>query len=574
MPHVEGPPRTPASGREEKAASAEASIALLRVVVVAFGIAVYYLYFPGLEHPALAAAVAVVAQSYSLYLLLARPYLRFPALATSAWTAVTEGLLITLWLHATGGAASPFFLLWFVSLVGVSFRFDWRNTLLATGLYLSASVALVLLGPGPSGFHGLVVARLGYLLLAGIAAALLARESSRVFSERFLLGQQVEEAERHRALAEAHSQAQEALRESEERFRLLAEGSPLGIFHTDPDGRVDYASAKCREISGADWHDPEALRAAIHPDDAKRVARAWDASVRNGVELTAEFRFVHPGGRVVECWTRATPVYGAGGQLTGFVGSVEDTTLRRAAEARAREVQRLTEQARFKTAFINTAAHELGTPLTPILLQVHLLKKEVGGKDPTLARRVHILERNLERLRDLVRDILDGARMQASRLALHAAPTSLASLLDPCLQEIVDVASARGIAVEGGPWPQVQVHADADRVHQVVMNLLWNAVKFTPAGGHVALEARVADGHAEVRVHDTGIGIRGEDLPRLFQPFVQVHAPGQSPEAGTGLGLYICHGIVEQHGGRLWAKSAGPGKGSTFAFTLPLAQAA
>src|SRR5437868_1052164 len=112
MPTADGP-RTLVSGPEEKAASAEASIAGLRVVVIAFGIVVYYVYFPHLGNPALAAVVAVVAQAYSLYVLLARPYLHFPILATSAWTTTTEGVLITAWLHATGDGASPFFVLWF-----------------------------------------------------------------------------------------------------------------------------------------------------------------------------------------------------------------------------------------------------------------------------------------------------------------------------------------------------------------------------------------------------------------------------------------------------------------------------
>jgi PAS domain S-box-containing protein len=568
---AEGQVRAPASGPEEKAASAEASIAVLRVVVIAFGVAAYWAFYAPAGRPALAATISTVAMAYALYVLAARPYLRYPILATSAWTSITEGLLITAWLHATGDAASPFYLLWFVALVGASFRFDWRSTLLATGLYLAAYATLAGVTGGAAALTPDFLLRLGYLLLTGAAAALWARESSRVFAEHFRLGQQVEEAERHRALADARTKADAELRESAERFRLLAEGSPLGIFHTDAQGRVDYANAKWREIAGCDPRDAAAIRRAVHPDDVERLTRLWRACVRDGAELTAEFRYLHADGKVVECWTRATPVFGGDGQLTGFVGSVEDTSLRRAAEGRAREVQRLTEQSLFKTAFINTAAHELGTPLTPIMLQIHLLKKEAAALEPQFGRRVEMLDRNLERLRDLVRDILDGARLQASRLTLRPTAAALPSLLEPCVQEIADVAAARGVAVQGGPWPDPVVEADPDRVHQVVMNLLWNAVKFTPKGGRVTLGARIADGEAEVVVRDTGIGIRATDLGRLFQPFVQVHAPGQSPEAGTGLGLYICRGIIEQHGGRIWAESDGPGKGSAFGFTLPLA---
>jgi two-component system sensor histidine kinase/response regulator len=363
--------------------------------------------------------------------------------------------------------------------------------------------------------------------------------------------------------------AAETLRESLERFQALAEGSPLGIFHTDAKGQLDYANAKWMEIAGGDYR-VRRPREAVHPDDVAELTRKWRAAQATRSELVAEFRYVHSDGVVVDCATRATPVFDAQHRLTGFVGSVEDITNRKAAEVKAREVELLQEQTRFKTSFINTAAHELGTPMTPIVLQLHLLEKGQESLSETQQHHLTLLGRNLNRLRVLVQDILDSARLQASHLALRITPAPIANVLEESVEEVESLAAEKGIQLNHEAWPAVVVPMDADRIRQVVGNLLSNAIKFTPNGGRVHITTSVDASNLVVRVQDTGIGIRFEDVARLFQPFVQVHDKMQVLQPGTGLGLYICQGIIEQHGGKLTCTSPGPEQGSTFTFTLPL----
>lgn len=245
--------------------------------------------------------------------------------------------------------------------------------------------------------------------------------------------------------------------------------------------------------------------------------------------------------------------------------------------ARAHELQsaneRLRELDQLKTQFLNNAAHELRTPLTPIKLQMHLLKtSRAGPVDERQQKALHLMDRNIERLNVLVQDLLEVARLQAGKLTMQKQRTDLHKLIDEAVESFRESALLAGVALEHGPGGEPLV-ADADpkRVIQVMFNLLNNAIKFTPAGGRVSVEASRSGDAALVRVRDSGRGLQGEDIPRLFTPFTQVHGGLEVTQPGSGLGLYICRGIVEQHGGRIWAESPGLGKGSTFSFALPLA---
>jgi signal transduction histidine kinase len=150
------------------------------------------------------------------------------------------------------------------------------------------------------------------------------------------------------------------------------------------------------------------------------------------------------------------------------------------------------------------------------------------------------------------------------------APASVAIRSAAAAEDHGPLATKQGIALEVAAPPRLPAVGDARRVEQVVANLLRNAVRATPPGGRIAVHARLHGGAAEVRVEDTGRGLSEAQLQALFQPFGQVHEGAEVPD-GTGLGLYLCRGIVEQHGGRLWAESAGPGRGAAFTFTLPQA---
>ena len=245
--------------------------------------------------------------------------------------------------------------------------------------------------------------------------------------------------------------------------------------------------------------------------------------------------------------------------------------LERAQHVRTREIERLKEIDQMKGRFINTAAHELGTPLTPLKVQLHLLESgQLGPLAPGQARAVKILSRNLARVITLVGDMLSISRMDAGELKLRKVPLDLAAMVAETCDSFVDGARERGITLQQQAPEALFIHGDPARLGQVLYNLTNNALKFTPSGGKVIVRARRRGNEALVQVHDTGIGLESDDLARLGQPFMKLADTSPHGDPGTGLGLYITKGLVERHGGLLWLESPGKGKGTTVSFAIPL----
>jgi signal transduction histidine kinase len=237
--------------------------------------------------------------------------------------------------------------------------------------------------------------------------------------------------------------------------------------------------------------------------------------------------------------------------------------MQRNTELRQRDLERL--------QFLNNAAHELGTPLTPIRLQIHLLRARLAEGSPDQRKAVDILERNFERLGQLVRDLLDSARLQASTLKLHVQPIDLGLVIYHAAENYLEPARQAGVVLQVDEINDLTVLADGSRLGQVFDNLLSNALKFTERGRTIRVEAGRQGAMAWATVRDEGAGMRTSELHRLFQPFSQIHDTMQRTRGGTGLGLYVSRGIVEALGGSITAASEGLGKGSTFTVRVPLA---
>lgn len=223
-----------------------------------------------------------------------------------------------------------------------------------------------------------------------------------------------------------------------------------------------------------------------------------------------------------------------------------------------------------KDEFLSVVGHELRTPLTSIRGSLGLLAGGVLGELPEdAANMVAVAVLNTERLGRLVNDILDIERMAAGSLVLEPAAVDASELVEQSIQVVQATADAAGVKLHSDIG-QLTVLADADRIVQALVNLLGNAVKFSPRGSVVTVTVSRHDGGALFSVHDNGRGVPTDRLEAIFERFRQVDASDAREKGGTGLGLPIARGIVEQHNGRMWADSR-PGEGSTFLFTLPLA---
>lgn len=564
---------------ERKAFIAEERSAIVRLLVIAFNVSTYWgwLHPQGLGDPALAAFVTVAAMVYGLYDLVFQPYLRFPIMATAAWTAVTDGVLITLWLHATGDFASPYYVLWYLSLVAVAFRFDWRASLVAALLYSVAYIAL-LGATGPLQDHAVEAAiRVAYILLCGALGAILAYESMQVLERDVVLGERVASVQRRGKALETMA----LLREHEVSARLAAvvASSIDGILSKDLTGRITSWNPACETLFG--YSAKEMLGKSItmlYPKGQEGEEEKLLQRIRAGqpVRIREAERVRKDGSRF---WVSvsASPLRDANGTIVGAVAIKRDVTDARLAEkerqeakARFQEFKRLQELSLFKTRFINTAAHELRTPLLPLRMQLELLMTDEEHPPlPSQVESMEVMRRNLDRLGALVEDLLTAARSQAGRIQLDVKPTDLAEVLREAEQTFRTMAQRRAIDLTVDAKPMPPLLADGKRIGQVVTNLVSNAFKFTPGGGRIGLTLRPEGDGARITVSDTGGGIPPADVERLFQPFVQVHDAAQVTQPGSGLGLYICRQLVELHGGRIGCESSGRGKGATFWFTLP-----
>lgn len=233
--------------------------------------------------------------------------------------------------------------------------------------------------------------------------------------------------------------------------------------------------------------------------------------------------------------------------------------------------QDLTEVRRLQTVrqtFIGNISHELRTPLAGIKAAVETLK-EGAMDDPKAARDfLDRIEGEADRMAQMVRELTELSRIESGEMQLRMAPVRIADLVGDAVERLKPQAERKGVTLETTLPPDLPpARAEADRIRQVLMNLLHNAVKFTPPGGRVRISAAAEEDRMVVSVADTGVGISPDDLPRVFERFYK--ADKSRSTEGTGLGLAIAKHIVQAHGGRIWAESE-RGKGSVFTFTIPL----
>ena len=245
-------------------------------------------------------------------------------------------------------------------------------------------------------------------------------------------------------------------------------------------------------------------------------------------------------------------------------------------EREARSLAQINEELRrldeLKSEFLAMVSHELRTPLTAIVGYSRLLLRQVHGPlTPKQAEQQEAIFRSAQRLTDLINELLDVSRLESGRVELTPRPTDAHAVVDQAMAVIAVAAQAKHITVVNALGPDTPaVHADPERLQQILVNLLSNAVKFTPDNGRVTVTAGRHKDQVWIAVQDTGVGISRDEVGRIWDPFYQVESTLRRRHGGSGLGLTIVRRLVELHGGVVRAESDGPDKGSRFTFTVPV----
>lgn len=382
-------------------------------------------------------------------------------------------------------------------------------------------------------------------------------------------------------LFEAERVAKEQAESERSLLRTILMNAPVPVVvWAGPDYVVQMANEAWLDIVRLPGNEdvlgkPLRLAPPILREAAEQIAVELDRIHRTGESLTfSEFRMVLPrpdGSREVHYYTAsAQPIRDAQGRIEAVVQIAADITEQVLARQQHESARAEAEAAtRAKDEFLAVLSHELRTPLQSILGWTHFLLSR--GFDPKLTRRgVETIERNTKQQAKLIEQLLDVSRIVAGKIVLDRHPLELTGTVEAAVDSLRNEVHQKAIELECRFDGPMEVLGDADRLRQVVTNLLGNALKFTPEGGRITLVVEREGTNAKITVSDTGRGIPQAMLPHIFEAFRQADASSRRLHGGLGLGLAIVKHLVELHGGDVRAESEGEGHGATFTVRLPM----
>lgn len=368
--------------------------------------------------------------------------------------------------------------------------------------------------------------------------------------------------------------AEEALRGSEETLRRIFESVADGIIVLDLDGNIIEVSDRALGMSNFNSKD-EAL--GKHIEEFIALSSYSEASdkmrglLTQGAVRHVEFSALRADGSEFPVEINASVLRNASGNVCGFIIVLRDVTQRKRAEQKAAELELLKRLDQLRTDFLGNVSHELRTPLAAIKGFVStLLRQDVKWSDEEQRDFLETIDHESDRLTRLISDLLEVSRLESGALELNRSRCLLPDIIDSTRARLARLTERHRLQflVTSGLPP---VFVDEMRIGQVLVNLVENATKYSPEGSKITLEAQLKGDEVIVSVADKGEGIPAELQNKVFDRFYQAASIVSGRKSGTGLGLSVCRGIVEAHGGRIWVQS-GLGKGSKFSFSLPVSQ--
>lgn len=486
-----------------------------------------------------------------------------PAIRPSAWLvaigAAVVGTFARLLLESAVAIRLPFYLAFPVVTVAAWYGGFWPGmAAIATYALLFAGLATLQSMP-PGNF---TPAQLSVFAVGALLICLLC-----------------EQLRRARAGAERRARAETLQRLSQQRLLAALQASPISLYDVDNTMHFTWVhnpvfGLQPEQLLGRTVREVFGRRAAA------RLTEAGQRVIATGTPTRVEFAFRRRHTQRVVYDVVVMPLRDSGddsGEIIGLTNAVIDISERRQAEARRAQLLEVESRAReeaerasrLKDDFLATVSHELRTPLNAVLGWAQLLN--MRAYDEALFKRgLEAIERSARTQVHLIDDLLDMSAILSGKVPLEVGPVDLADVMERARETIEPMARQKQITIETEYLPVPMLQGDAGRLKQVFWNLLANAVKFTPEGGHIRLAVHPAPEGVVATVRDTGIGIEPTFLPHVFDRFQQADLSSTRRHGGLGLGLAIAKQLVELHHGRITAASSGADHGTTMAVTLPL----
>ena len=369
---------------------------------------------------------------------------------------------------------------------------------------------------------------------------------------------------------------EQALHESEERFKAMADAAPVAIHVTDTEPKTIYVNKGWLDYTGLDYEESMGLQwqSAIHPDDVKSYIEAFLDAFTQREPFRFETRIRKANGDFGWMLTTGVPRYTSDGQFLGYIGTGIDITDRKQAEAFLEQAKLQAEEAnRKKSEFLSLMSHELRTPLNSIIGFSEMLAEGFAGDlDPKQKEFAGYVSASGHHLLNLINDLLDIAKIEAGKMKLRLEWVEIFPLIEDIQIMMNKLASQKEVTLSFLVQPNLEtIQLDPGRFKQVLINLISNAIKFNVPGGSIFVRLFKSQDEQWLmgEVQDTGIGISKDKLPELFQKFYQVDTTETRSHEGTGLGLALTRDLIELHGGSIRVSSK-EGIGSIFTFKLPV----
>jgi PAS domain S-box-containing protein len=352
---------------------------------------------------------------------------------------------------------------------------------------------------------------------------------------------------------------------AEEKYRLIFENSAIAITMADEQERLISWNKFTEDLLGMDREDLYLRRvSSLYPPDEWRKIRACDVREKGLQHHLVETTMIRKDGRIIDVDVSLSVFKNPEDEAVRSIAIIRDVTERRKAEEKLKETMEI------KSQFISTVSHELRTPLAAMKEGLAIVLDEVAGRINGKQKKfLNIAKRNVDRLENMINDILDFQKLEAEKTGLNIQDNDIKQVILEVHETMALYAEKNGVELSfeiADNLPQAKF--DRDRIVQVLINLIGNAVKFTPKGGRARLNVHQRNEELVISVSDTGVGIPKKELPKIFERFYRAEQQREEVK-GTGLGLSIVHKIVTRHGGRIEAESD-IGRGATFTVFLPL----